>query len=377
MSPAHLLLFVALTAPTPRVDHPPPPSVAGALLLEGGDPDAAAGVFETLWIGEQDPIALVYAGLSRAQAGDAAHAVAYLTEALALELPPYHAEVARAALADARRKTRLIAIAIHLRGAGPLELALTRTGRTTPTLRIPLAPQPGDHVLPIALDPGPWLVELRRGAWSVARTVEVGPDLHELSFAEPAPANSPPAPRTRSLRISGLVTGGSLVALGAGLLGAGEWRLRQNIAALHDIDTCSPASGCTQSLDGATWRAAGAGLLGAGLGVATGALGTLFKRPRARRIAWSVDIAVGGALIGSSFFGGLAGAAFNRAGQYPESLDALATPLARHTAAAALLGLGLGLATSATLGLLLDRADTRARLHAHLSPTGLALVGNF
>lgn len=377
MIPALLLLSMALTAPIPRADLPPPPSVAAALLLEDGDPSAAAGIFEALWIGEQDPIALVHAGLSRAQAGDAAHAAAYLTEALALEFPPRLAEVARAALADARGETRLITITMHLRGTGPLELTLTRAGRTAPSLRFQLTPPPGEHVLPVALDPGPWLVELRRGAWIATREADVGPDLRDLAFAEPGPASRPPPPYARPLRLAGLITGGSLVALGAGLLAAGEHRIQQNFAALDNINTCSSATRCAQSFDGAAWRAAGAGLLGTGLGVATGALGTFFKKSRARRIAWSVDIAVGGALVGASFFGGLAGAAFNRAGQHPVSPDALAAPLAQHTAAAALLGLGLGLATSATLGLVLDRVDTRARLRAHLGPTGLALTGQF
>ena len=391
MSLAHLALSLALTALTPRADPPllntstpraeppPSPSVAGAILLDDGEPAAAAGVFETLWLRERDPAALAYAGLSRARAGHAAHAVAYLTEALAGGLPPHLAEAARAGLAEARRHVRLVAIHLHLQGDGPLQLAWTRPGHATPTLRIQISPPPGAHIVPVALDPGPWLVEVRRGAWSVAHTLTVTPDLRELTVTEPAtPTKSAPNPRLRPLRLAGLISGGGTAVLGAALLAAGQARIQSDLEFLTDPSKCSFTTGCSRRLDGATWRAAGAGLLGAGLGITTSALGTLLKTSRARRIAWSIDLAVGGALLGSSFFGGLAGAAFNRASAHPRTTGELLEPLARHTSAAALLGLGLGLASSATLALVLDRPNARrTRLRAHLSPTGLTLVGQF
>lgn len=376
MTPQAILLSLVLAAPAPPDGLVSPPSVGGAMLLDEGDPASAAGVFEGLWNHERDPAALVWAGLSRARAMDAAHAVAYLTEALALDLPAPLADAARAGLADARRSIVAVSIELRLHGASTVMLALRRVGSTAPTLHFPLSPQPGLHVLPVALDPGLWHIELRRGTHTVARTVAVGPDRRVIALAEPTPP-APPRPRTRSLRFAGLITGGNLAIVGAGIMGVADARVRQGLSFLNYLPECRAI--CRDDLTiAAGTRAAGAGLLGAGLGVAVGALGTYFPTPRGRRIAWTVDLAVGGALVSASFFGSRAGATFNRTNQ-PHTLgDSLSTPLDRHTAGAATLGLGLGLAASATLALLLDRSDTRrARLRAHVTPTGLTLSGQF
>ena len=117
MIPQALLLSLILADPAPPDGLASPPSVGGAMLLDDGDPASAAGVFEGLWNQEQDPAALVWAGLSRARAMNAAHAVAYLTEALALDLPAPLADAARAGLADARRSTVAVTIELRLYGA--------------------------------------------------------------------------------------------------------------------------------------------------------------------------------------------------------------------------------------------------------------------
>lgn len=376
MTPHAILLSLILAAPAPSGDLASPPSIGGAMLLDDDDPASAAGVFEGLWNRERDPAALVWAGLSRARAKDAAHAVAYLTEALALDLPPPLADAARAGLAEARRTTTVVTIELRVHGDSTILLGLRRVGSPAPTLHFSLTPQPGLQVLPVALDPGVWHVELRRGAHTIARTVTVGPDLRVIRLAEPTPP-APPRPRIRSLRLAGLITGGNLAVVGAGLLGIAGSRVRQDIVVLNDAPSCRGL--CRDDLAiAAGTRAAGAGLLGAGLGLAVGALGTYFPTPRGRRIAWTVDLAAGGTLVGASFFGSLAGGTFNRTNQPHTPGDSLSTSLDRHTAGAATLGLGLGLAASATLALLLDRSDTRrARLRAHVTPTGMTLSGQF
>jgi hypothetical protein len=380
MSPTALLLSLVLAAPPPAMHKlPPPPSVAGAMLLDEGDPTSAAGVFERLWNSKHDPSALAWAGLARERAADAAHAVAYLTQALDLDLPTPLAVAARTALTRARADTQLVTVELRLYGTGPVLLALTRVGSSNPTLHFPLSPNPGEQWMPVALDPGRWLVELRRGAHTVARTVEVHPDLRIISLAEPTPPQPPP-PRTRPLRLAGLITGGNLTLIGTVMLVIGDLNMRPTVGALSPPTICSSIAACRGSLAAyGALRAAGAGLLGAGLGIGAGAFATYFSRPRTRRIAWTVDLALGGALIASSFIGGLAGAEFNRVNQAEATGNALISPITRHSAGAAVLGLGLGLATSAALGLVLDRSDARrrARLRAHITPTGLALVGQF
>lgn len=381
MSPTALLLSLVLAAPPPAMhsELPPPPSVAGAMLLDEGDPSSAAGVLERIWNSKHDASALAWAGLARERAADAAHAIAYLTQALDLDLPTPLAVIARTALAKARSATQLVTVELRLHGTGPVVLALTRVGYSNPTLYFPLSPNPGEQWMPVTLDPGRWLVELRRGDHTVARTVEVQPDLRIISLEEPAPPQPPP-PSTRPFRLAGLITGGNLALIGTIMLVIGDRNMREIVGALSPPTTCSTIAACRSSLAASgELRAAGAGLLGAGLGISVGALGTYFSRPRARRIAWTVDLALGGALIASSFIGGLAGAEFNRVNQAEATGNALLSPIDRHSAGAAMLGLGLGLATSATLGLVLDRSDTRrrARLRAHITPTGLALVGQF
>lgn len=380
MSPSALLLSLLLAPPPARQSElPPPPSVAGAMLLDEGDPASAAGIFERLWNSKHDPSALAWAGLARERAADASHAVAYLTQALDLDLPTPLAVLARTALAKARSATQLVTVELRLYGTGPVMLALTRVGSSNPTLYFPLSPNPGEQWLPVALDAGRWLVELRRGAHSVARTVEVQPDLRVISLSEPTPPQPPP-PRTRPFRLAGIVTGANLTLIGTTMLVIGDLDTRAIVAALGTPPSCGSMATCRSSLAASgALRAAGAGLLGVGVGIGIGAFGTYFSRPRARRIAWTVDLALGGALIASSFFGGLAGAEFNRVNRAQAIGDSLISPIARHSAGAAMLGLGLGLATSATFGLVLDRSDTRrrARLRAHITPTGLALVGQF
>ncbi len=381
MSPTALLISLVLAAPPPAMpsELPPPRSVAGAMLLDEGDASSAAGVFERLWNSKHDPSALAWAGLARERAADAAHAVAYLTQALDLDLPTPLAVIARTALAKARSATQLVTVELRLHGTGPVVLALTRVGYSNPTLYFPLSPNPGEQWMPVTLDPGRWLVELRRGDHTVARTVEVQPDLRIISLEEPTPPQPPP-PRTRPFRLAGLITGGSLALVGTVVLVLGDRNVRPIVTALS-TPLCSDTAVCRSSLAASgELRAAGAGLLGAGLGIGVGAFTALAARPRARRIAWTVDLALGGALIASSFIGGgVAGAEFNRANQAKAIDDALLSPITRHSAGAAMLALGLGLATSATLGLVLERSDTRrrARLRAHITPTGLALVGQF
>lgn len=373
----HLLLSLTLAGPPPA-DLPPPPSVGGAMLLAEGDPIAAAGVFEHLWSDTRDPTALVWAGLSRLRAGDAAHAVAYLGQALTLDLQPGLAASARRGLDDARRATRLVAVELHLHGDGPVLLALTRVDRAAPALSFQLSPHPGAQMLPISLDPGTWRVELRRGSRTVARTVGIDESSGPISLDEAIPAPSPPL-HIRSFRLAGLISGGNLGLLGAGFLGFGLAHTNHNLDALAH-DRCWRRADCRRDLAvSATWAAAGAGLLGAGLGLTTGALGTLLPTRRARRIAWTVDLGVGGTCIGIGLLGGLAGASLNRANSAGLLGPEIAAPITRFSTTAALLGLGLGLVGSASLGLALDRSDARrsARLRAHVTPGGLALAGNF
>ena len=210
-----------------------------------------------------------------------------------------------------------------------------------------------------------------------ARTIEVQvdrtPRTVELSLRPaPSPAPPPAPPRRVGLTVGlGALAGLALVP-GAALVAVGSRRVaaRTGACAGDLTDARCVEAGLLAEVQLA---GAGGGLLGAGVGLAGAAVTAAF--PVARRV-WFGELAGGGALlaIGAGWL-----AAENVAYARTPDDDALYLArtgpwLARRTAAAALLGAGIGLALGATTGLVARR---RIALRPTLGLSGVGLQGAF
>jgi hypothetical protein len=372
-SPTHLSPG---TAPSPA--RPPaattdlPPAAAAELLIADGELVAAAGLLEAAWLAASDPAALVQAAECRAGADHSAHAVAYLTHALTLDLPSDLAARARTALAAARPRTVAVPVELDLHADGPAAVRVTPGAAAAPVLQFTLPPGPGAHRLRLGLHRGRWRIDLVRGDRLDTRVVDVADRPPPVVFHEPAPPG-PGSRRAAHLRLAGGIVGGALAVPGFGVLLHAHLTLLRAGSLLTSGAGCDPYGPCRPDLAAAAdLRSTGAAILGGGLGVLGGALTASLRRPRSRRIAWSVELGLGGALTAAgAALGAVAGANFNTKLAGQADPDWLFTLADRHAAGAALLGLGVGLAGTATLGLALDLTEPRRPLRAQLGPTGL------
>jgi len=194
-----------------------------------------------------------------------------------------------------------------------------------------------------------------------------------------------PFPRRPWLTLTGVVAGGTLLA---GLVTLPVGTIRGNRRLDADPDSCEEGLELDRCrylfADATALRGTGAGLLGAGLGTAAGGVTGLLATDRARKIAWSAEVGLGGAL-------GIAGAVLLAAGlnnfdRVNASTEASPTPWAEHREAvrspanvysfgAGFLGAGVGLMASAAAGLITQRfaprKQTLARWQVH--PQGVVL----
>lgn len=350
-----------------------PATSTGETLFAEAQYAAAASVFEAKWAADLDTVALAWAGRSRLRAGHVAHAVTYLARALAGDLP---AELRRQALADlarARARTHAAAIQLILRDPpGRLTVVARRAATDAPALHHELTPSTDttQHIVVLALDPGAWTIELRRGGdLRVSRTVEIQANQPPILLTElrTTPIVQPPTSKLRPrLALAGGVTGSALALVGAGLLIHGQARVATTAMSMPD-------GRCPLDCDLLTLRSTGAGLLGGGFGVVAGSLPALAPH-RARRVVWASELSLGAAVfIAGLVTAGTGGARFNA------SSDASLHSAALHTTGAAFMGLGIGLATTALAGLIADAATRRHDLRATVAPTltGVALSARF
>jgi len=208
------------------------------------------------------------------------------------------------------------------------------------------------------------------------------PVVPRVSPAPAAPsgvANQPratsPLPRAARVRRSAGLLALSLPTLATGVALV---VLRTRSFARH-LGSCAIGADqplCVESalLDHARFAAAGAGLVGAGLGlVATGVTAAV---PVRRRV-WIGEAIVGGAALTLGVAWLVGESVAYRRGD-PDDLARLGPWFDRRAVAASLLGAGLGLTLGAGVGLLPpSRRTRRAAVTPTLTPLGIGLTGRF
>lgn len=354
----------------------------------------AALEYEALWREGHGPSDLFNAAASRFALRHYTHAVAHLEALLALPgLTVAQRDEASSLAKIARGKTH--AVPLELRTQRPLEAPLTLTLGVVSAFAsdirpdITIAIRPGDRIV-LSLDPGVWRFRVEDPRFE--------PSMHEVRVdasvaATPQVLDLRPRQDARALRRFALGWGGAGaagLAVGAGLLGAGQgrWSSRLDIP----VERCQvgspsyPRESCRDALAAAgNLRTAGAGVLGVGAGALVGGLIALAPKPHGRRVGWTVAASVGAlASIGGAFALGFGTQAFaehnDRSEWTAEDRRAIERAAARHTTGAAFVGLGGGMLASSITGLVLNRGGrflVSASPQVRLGGAALLVEGRF
>lgn len=261
-------------------------------------------------------------------------------------------------------------------------------------------PEGGASPCPPALflERGLWKVRVQRPGFDTARERVFVPasGLVNLQIEMvPVGTSSAPPPardvRTRTSQTSFprrpwlVMTGigsGVLVLGGVGTFAVGQWKYNQLIKEANKIDmACAegdPLTICHNFMsESLNLRMPGAAVFGGGLGLLAGGMTALVPRERSRKIAWYAELGAGGALaaVGGALwgFGLLRFDKENRMSDLPWSQEYL-RPVDHASAlaisGAALVGLGAGLALTAGVGLIVERAQ-HGRSHRAAGPPRL------
>lgn len=394
-----ILLFAAPAAPA----APPCVAEATGLLQQERYAEALASA-ERCGEATGHPRSLYLRGVAALALGRRGEAILALQRYLAGDRsgePPRLGEVASARIQQARREAGVVRLRISPAAAGT---RIDVQSADRPVLSVGLDELPtGPEGAELWLDPGRQRITARDGDKSAGREIEVvaGAEavIVDLSFeTAPPPKPPPPPPRpvaapqprfpTRAwLALSGIV-GAANVLTGIVILPVGALRGGRQLGA--SPTGCEPVlelDRCRDRLaEAATLRGAGAGLLGAGLGVLAGGLTGLAPGARTRKAAWSAELGVGATfgMVGAGLLAvGLR--RFNRGNTDPsrtptpwaEQGDVVGGPTHMYGLGAALLGMGIGLATSATAGLITQRISARQRGLARLRIDGQGFTLRF
>lgn len=383
---AGVLAFRAAPAPDPTAVQSE--RVAGASrLFEQRRFAEAAREFLALWHDTRDPSQLFNAGISSFAARHYAHAVAHLGAYLAL--PGLGAE--DRAEAGAQRRTALaetvaVRLTVDRPTGGPLHVEALRVAAADP--RPPLVFTLNAETAELALDPGTWRLratdaDLLPAEATIVVTAGATPPVRltlrhrPVLDGPPVPLDLPvmpdmpvmpvmpdlPAPQRRRMAIAGGTIGGAVGVTGLALLAYGQVRLTR--APWRPPPNCPDIAECRREIAVAQrWRAAGTGLLGAGVGVTIGALTSTITNPRRRRAAWAAELGAGAAAaIAGIVVTEWTGHRFNEISTAPtvglDDRDMLVHHADRHTVGALALGLGVGLVVSAGRGLLAELTHRR------------------
>lgn len=391
-----ILLFAAPAAPA----APPCVAEATGLLQQERYAEALASA-ERCGEATGHPRSLYLRGVAALALGRRGEAILALQRYLAGDRsgePPRLGEVASARIQQARREAGVVRLRISPAAAGT---RIDVQSADRPVLSVGLDELPtGPEGAELWLDPGRQRITARDGDKSAGREIEVvaGAEavIVDLSFetappptpAPPAKVTQPPRFPTRAwLALSGIV-GAANVLTGIVILPVGALRGGRQLGA--SPTGCEPVlelDRCRDRLaEAATLRGAGAGLLGAGLGVLAGGLTGLAPGARTRKAAWSAELGVGATfgMVGAGLLAvGLR--RFNRGNTDPsrtptpwaEQGDVVGGPTHMYGLGAALLGMGIGLATSATAGLITQRISARQRGLARLRIDGQGFTLRF
>ncbi len=385
-----ILLFAASAA------HAAPPCVAEAtgLLQQERYAEALASA-ERCGEATGHPRSLYLRGVAALALGRRGEAILALQRYLAGDRsgePPRLGEVASARIQQARREAGVVRLRISPAAAGT---RIDVQSADRPVLSVGLDELPtGPEGAELWLDPGRQRITARDGDKSAGREVEVvaGAEavivdlsLETVKAPTPAPPRPVAAPQPRFptrawLALSGIVGAANLLT-GIVILPVGALRGGRQLGA--SPTACEPVlelDRCRDRLaEATTLRGAGAGLLGAGLGVLAGGLTGLAPGARTRKAAWSAELGVGATfgMVGAGLLAvGLR--RFNHGNTDPsrtptpwaEQGNVVGGAMHMYGLGAALLGMGIGLATSATAGLITQRITARQRGVARLRIDG-------
>lgn len=412
------------SAETPAQESRTPASVIGtkderaekaANLYDKGRFVEAALEFEGLVKDyPQDTSFLFNAAVSRFGAGHYAHTVAYTREYLAGgALQPGDRKEAEEQLAEALAKVAPIRVTVHAPAGGPAEVTVVaqHVARTSsdlrPELLFPVTLSAQLATVELELDPGAWTlrvegpgyerqeqrVELAQGVASaveftlaaVPASAAAGPGLGPIDA--PPPVAEVPRPVVRRMQLGFGVAGGAAVVAGIVVPIVGAVRVK----GLDSYD-CKPVMGASDpyAVCRADWAAAyrtrdaGLAVLGGGLGLLGGGLTWMIQNSDKRRKAFIAEAAVGGvALVGgfASLFATVK--PFNELNQAPDweaKSGGIAGRLAPHAVSMTAFGFGLGLLTSAVVGLGVQRKHVgtlRAGAVTGPGQASLVLSGSF
>lgn len=358
----------------------------------------AADVFEGLWQEFHQPRHLFNAGLARFGSGHYAHAIEWLEAFLKLpDTPATLRTTAHEQIEQAAREIGAISIGVTSSQArGPVAVEFEYTGPTDsarPKLSRMLDVGHGETLgtvqQQIRLDPGVWRVKTRANGYE---STEVTVEVLEGSSVQPVVLELRPVsdtePKSRPILGYSFLGSGAALALGGGItLGVGSSRQTPMLAS------------------GINFRSGGATVFALGLGVISAGSVAFAKNTRSRRIAWMTTAGVGsGILIGGAlltYLGASRGDALIKEYDSPQGsydaqqdyYEAQVKNLKRYetqqTVGGAILGFGIGVLASSTIGLIhtyvTDRRPTKAvarktsiRIHPVLfGNAGAVLSGQF
>lgn len=355
----------------------------------------------------QEPNYLFNAAVSRYGAGHYAHTVAYTREYLAHKtLSPEDRKEAEAQLTEALRKAVTVRVSVRAApgGAGEVTVVAQHVARASSDLRpellfpVKLAAQPVN--LALELDPGAWTLRVEGGTYQTAeRRVELvqgAPNALEFALAlavtddtppGPAPVREVPADVVRKMKLGLGIAGGVGIVAGivVPVIGAGRARKLDGAACDPVMGAEDPYAQCRLDWRNAyRMRDAGLAALGGGVGLLAGGLTWMVRDPHRRRTALLVETAIGGvAAVGgfaSLFATSQPFTRRNEAEDWATQHTGIPGTVGGHAASMAIFGFGLGMLTSAAVGLGVQRrhvGSLRAGAMTGAGQAGVMLSGSF
>ena len=399
------LLMVAMSARPPAVTPPVVPSCIEEVntLLQREDFAGVLLAAERCGAQTAHPRVFYFAGVARIGLGQYALAILELQRYLADDAPSEPKrlrEVAGSRVVQA--KAQSVPVRLRIAGiAGEDEIRVTAEPETQSgePVRTPLtALEERDDARVLWLDPGRYRVTVGGGQLTARQSLTVVSGAEEIvlnmSLEAPvvvvAPLPPPVAvfPRRPWLAVTG-ATGGVSVLVGLSLFSLGWVRrnrqLGTNATSCQSITELDRCRGIVA--DVLTEFGAGAGLLGAGLGVLASSLTVLVKDQNRRKLVWRIEAGIGGgALLAGAVLLGVGLRSFNHVNtdassqallwgeEYTDRANAAAN---QYNAGAGLVGVGIGLGTTAALGLLVQRlvpAKAAAAGRWQIRPQGFSIA---
>jgi hypothetical protein len=322
----------------------------------------------------EHPRALYFTGIAQLAKGEPSRAIEALQRYVEGEAdgePPRLREIAALRLEQAIAELGVVEVTVEPSpGDGDIRLTIEREGGGEPAVTFLSTLEQRDGRPILRLPPGRYIITAARVGYLPTRSefaieaagtvsVSISMKLRPRPAPQPLGPKEPEFPRRQWAAIWGGIGGGAVV-VGVQLVVVGTRRssdlLDQPIVGAAAIDSAR-----ADLARGTMLRAGGAGTLATGLGLMVGGLSGLAATERARKAAWTAEVSVAGVLmvVGAGLLGTAASSfkVINNSttptqDPWGPAFESRLTPSMRGViSGAALLGAGVGLGLSATLGL--------------------------